>query len=152
MHRFPIIPIKFLIIIVLVIGCYSGQLTISVLEPASVTIPSDIKKITILPIPGVPDPIGEFDSLKFIDLDPNTDSREIKLGYLHGIYDLMRSSPRFQKVVINDSLDNGDSFGGYINWVDIDQVCARDTTDVVLLLAKKKILIYQFFVYKSLKK
>lgn len=136
MHRFPIIPVIFLIIIVLVNSCYSGQLTISVLEPASVTIPSDIKKVTILPIPGVPDPIGEFDSLKFIDIDPNINSREIKLGYLHGVYDLMRSSPRFQKVVINDSLDNGDSFGGYINWGDIDQACARDTTDVVLLLAK----------------
>jgi len=98
----PIIPLNLFLIVVLTSGCFSSKLTISVLEPSDITLPAWIQKVSILPVPGVPEPPGEFDSLKYIRLGLTTNTKEIKMGYLHGIYDEMIASPRFQKVVLND--------------------------------------------------
>lgn len=106
------------------------------LEPSDITLPAWIQKVSILPVPGVPEPPGEFDSLKYIRLGLTTNTKEIKMGYLHGIYDEMIASPRFQKVVLNDTVNYKYLDSGFINWEIIDQICSRDSTDVLLLLLK----------------
>jgi hypothetical protein len=62
--------------------------------------------------------------------------REIKLGYLHGMYDILSSSPRFKKVVISDTACVRYILQGYLYWDDVSRICAKDTTDVLLILQK----------------
>jgi hypothetical protein len=113
-----------------------GHMTMSVLEPAIVTLPASIQRISILPVPGKPRPSGVFDSLKYIRLKPDTDVKNIKMGYLHGFYEVVKASPRFQKVVLSDTSFLRLNPGGRISWDIAGQICQHDTTDVLLVLSK----------------
>lgn len=109
---------------------------ISVLEPAKVTLPASIQRISIFPEPGPRAKPGVFDSISKIELDKNTDIREIKSGYLHGVYEILSASPRFEKVVITDTTTGKFKGNGIIYWDDVERICRHDTTDVLLLLKK----------------
>jgi hypothetical protein len=109
---------------------------ISVLEPATTTLPASVQKISILPLPGIPAKPGIFDSLHFIKPRAGANIRDIKMGYLHGIYDVMSSSPRFRKVVLSDTSDIKTISKGYLYWNDIERICSHDSTDVLLVLNK----------------
>ncbi|HJZ39165.1 MAG TPA: DUF6340 family protein [Bacteroidales bacterium] len=117
-------------------SCFSNRITISVLEPAKLTLPASIQRISIFPEPGLRSKPGVFDSISKIVLDENADIREIKTGYLHGIYEILSTSPRFTKVVIADTSTGKFNANGILYWDDVERICKHDTTDVLLILKK----------------
>ena len=58
------------------------------------------------------------------------------MGYLHGIYDVLSVSPRFQKVVLSDTASTRFLSEGHLYWDDAVKICAHDTTDILLVLSK----------------
>jgi hypothetical protein len=131
------IPTAF-ICVILLLGCSStSSLLISVLKPASVSIPGTIKRISVFPVAGIPEPPGVFDSLGYyVMLDPGFDYNKIKKGYLYGLYEALLSSPRFQKVVLADSVFADSVFSGIISWDLLKEICRHDSTDAVVLINK----------------
>jgi hypothetical protein len=136
MLRNSVILVGFLFPVVLANACYSNRLTISVLEPASVTLPASVQRISILPLPGLFSKPDVFDSITYLTVDKGTDVKDIKMGYLHGIYDVLSISPRFQKVVMSDTSSTRFLSGGNLYWDDAERICAHDSTDVLLVLSK----------------
>lgn len=132
MSRFPTIPLLLILLVTLIGSCLPYTVTISILEPAEVTLPAEVKRISILPVPGYYSKPGVFDSLSHVILNPKTDIKEIKMGYLHGMYDVLSQSPRFDKVVFSDS----SYYKNRLMWEDVAGICKHDTTDAVLFLSK----------------
>jgi hypothetical protein len=120
----------------LAVSCATSMITISVLEPATVNLPGSIQKLSIFPEAGIQEPPGTFSRLRVITLDSSLNTAEVKKGYLHGIYDIMSVSPRFQKVVIADSAFENYTRKGSITWDEMQQICKHDTTDALLILRK----------------
>lgn len=117
-------------------SCFTSQVFISVLQPASVSIPNTIKSISIFPVAGIPRPPGVFDSITGGLLDPDFNYNITRKGYLYGIYDVIAASPRFQKVVISDSAFSSRILSGRIGWDVLEEICVHDSTDAVLLVKK----------------
>jgi hypothetical protein len=136
MSRYPSILFTLFSLLLLAGACFSSRITISVLEPAKLTLPESIQRISIFPEPGLRAKPGVFDSISKIILDKNTDIREIKSGYLHGIYEILSTSPRFKKVVIADTSIGKFNTNGILYWDDVERICRHDTTDVLLILKK----------------
>jgi hypothetical protein len=131
LFRFGII-IQFLVCA----SCYTGRINISVLEPATITIPAAIKRVSLFPGAGIPDPIGTIDSISEIPLEPDYDYNRLKRGYMDGVFATMSESPRFLKVVKADTIYEYLLSTGYISWEELNSICTRDTTDAVLVLKK----------------
>lgn len=129
---------RFGIIIQLLVcaACYTGRINISILEPATITIPASIKRISLFPGAGIPDPPGIIDSISEIALAPDYDYNHLKRGYMEGIYLVMAASPRFQKVVQADTIYEFLLSTGQISWDELRQICLRDSTDAVMILKK----------------
>ncbi|HLO57588.1 MAG TPA: DUF6340 family protein [Bacteroidales bacterium] len=122
------------VLTLLCLACYTNRITISVLQPSSVVLPKEIKKITIYPKPGYTPVKNRLDSLNEIQISAKTDVAQIKTGYLDGIYNVMSESPKFTKVVLNCT-----SYGLYMKdsvlfWDDLRKICTQDTTEYILLL------------------
>jgi hypothetical protein len=132
MFRFPALPLILFFLVALMWSCLPYSATISVLEPAQHTLPLEVKRISILPVPGYYSKPGVFDSLSHVILNPNTDIKEIKMGYLHGMYDILSQSPRFDRVVFADT----SYYKNRLFWEDVDKICRHDTTDALLILSK----------------
>jgi len=130
------ISTTFICLILLLNSCSTSSLLISVLQPAKVSLPGTIKRISILPVAGIPDPPGVFDSLENVLLDPAYDYNKTRKGYLYGAYEAMASSPRFKKVEIADSSFVDSVFSGMISWDVLKEICRHDSTDAVLLIKK----------------
>jgi hypothetical protein len=130
------IPASLILCIILLNSCSAGSILISVLQPASVIIPGKIKSISIFPVAGVPDSPGVFDSISHIALYPGYDYNITKKGFIYGIYDVLASSPRFQRIVIADSALSSMVASGIISWDLLEEICRHDSTDGVLLLKK----------------
>ena len=134
MFRNPVTP--FALLLVIITGsCYTSQLSMDVLEPAKTELPSGIQRISILPMPGAPSLTGKFDSLALL-WSQETNIYQVKMGYLHGLYDILTNSPRLLRVVLSDTLGNTYIKSGHLYWDDLRQVCARDTTNMVLVLTR----------------
>jgi hypothetical protein len=131
--------------IVLLNSCSTDTLLISELQPASVYIPGNIKRVSIFPLAGIPDPPGIFDSISHILLDPANNYNITKKGYLYGVYEVMASSPRFQKITIADSSFVDSVFSGTVSWDILKEICRHDSTDAVLII--KKIVAYDSIQY-----
>jgi hypothetical protein len=123
-------------LVVVASSCVTTTVTLQVLKPASMSLPASIQRVSIFPMAGLPERDGIFDSLTHIELSSDADFMEIKDGYLHGIYDVMSESPRFQKVVISDTSFRQRIVNGQLFWEDIEEICRHDTTGVLLLLQK----------------
>jgi len=122
---------------ILFTACSTGLTTISVLEPAPLSLPASIKSVSIFPEVVFAGSQGMFDSIQHVELDPTTDYNEIRKGYLHGLYDAMATSPRFRKVVIADSSYRQlDDLSNLISWNDLRQICTKDSTNTVAILTK----------------
>ncbi len=132
MSRFPTLPLLLILLVTLIGSCLPYSVTISILEPAEVIVPATAQRISMLPVPGYYAKPGVFDSLSHVILSPKTDIKEIKMGYLHGMYDLLSHSPRFDKVVFSDS----SYYKNRLMWEDVARICKHDTTDAVLFLSK----------------
>jgi len=117
-------------------ACYTGRISISVLEPARVTIPASIKRVSLFPGAGIPDPPGSIDSISEIPLEADYDYNRLKRGYMDGVFVTMSESPRFQKVVKADTVYEWLLSSGHISWEELSQICTTDTTDAVLILKK----------------
>jgi hypothetical protein len=133
MSRNPIIPFA-LSLSILAGSCFTSQISLDVLEPAKIILPSSLQHISILPMPGPPS--AHFDSLEFFWLAKGTDIYEIKMGYLHGIHDVLMTSPRFRKVILSDTTGTLYKNTGRLFWDDLQRICAHDTTDFVLALTR----------------
>jgi|WetSurMetagenome_2_1015567.scaffolds.fasta_scaffold136471_2 hypothetical protein len=123
-------------ILLIFIACSTGRISISVLEPAKINIPSSIKRVSLFPGAGIPNPPGVMDSIHEIELEPDYDYNRIKRGYMHGVYETMSQSPRFHKVVLSDSIYESLLVTGMISWAEIRQICSHDSTDAIFLLKK----------------
>jgi hypothetical protein len=132
MKRFLTIPLILLFLVAILGSCLPYQVTISVLEPAKVILPATVQRVSILPVPGYFSNAGVFDSLSHVILSPKTNIKEIKMGYLQGMYDMLSQSPRFEKVILSDS----SYYKNRLMWDDIRNICRDDTTDAVLILSK----------------
>lgn len=134
----------FFILLISAGSCYTDRLTFSVLQPAEEVLPASLRKISIIPMAGVPSETGFFDSLK-VPFDVNA----IRIGYLDGIYSVLSASPRFEKVILSDSADFVKNAQVY--WDDLEKVCRKDGTQAVLILSKavtKSVIsrkVYQYF-------
>jgi hypothetical protein len=129
MPKNPIIPPIF-VTFLLFGACSTGRFNISILEPAPYTFPTGLHRVTILPITGM-------------------DKSQVALNkpIIDGMYDALKASPLFQKVVIaNDSVLIHLIADSILNWRDIDKLCKHDTSDVLLILrdAYKKDSINDF--------
>ncbi len=137
MSRLPIhITTSLILIILLMNACITGKIIISVLQPAEVTIPGTIRSISIFPTAGIPDQPGIFDSISFASLDTAYDYNITRKGYLYGLYDVLSKSPRFNRIVFADSINNLKVNSGILTWGELDEICRHDSTDAVLLLKK----------------
>jgi hypothetical protein len=127
----------FVAIIGLFTACSTSLISISVLEPASFSLPASIKSVSIFPEVIFSDSPGVFDSIQCVELDPTFNYNKIKKGYLLGLYDAMIASPVFRRVVIADSsykqLTTPDDL---IRWNDLVQICNKDSTNSVAILTK----------------
>jgi hypothetical protein len=139
-------------LIVLFTACSTGLITISVLEPATLSLPVSIKSVSIFPEIVFADSQGVFDSIQDVELDPTIDYNEIKKGYLYGLYDAIAASPRFRKVVIADSSHaQSAAQSGLISWHDLRQICTKDSTNAIVLLTKAVSYDYiQFYRHPDL--
>ncbi|HEX2393895.1 MAG TPA: hypothetical protein VHI78_01035, partial [Bacteroidales bacterium] len=117
-------------------ACSTRQLQITILRPATVVLPSSIKRISILPIPGYSSDNHSLYDLDEITIHDTADANQIRMGYLNGIYDMLVNSPRFERVVFSDSSYGRFLDHGQLYWDNLREVCIGDTTDVILLLQK----------------
>ena len=124
------------LVIVFMAACSTGRIYINVLQPAAFNLPAAIQRISIFPGAGLPDEPGEWDSLRQINLVPDYNYNRIKRGYIYGLYDVISNSPRFQKVVIADTVWEDLLGTGILRWDELQQICAEDSTDAVLILKK----------------
>lgn len=134
--QLPTLPTTLIFVAWLMGSCSAGKTYLSVLKPAAVYIPGTIRTLSILPLAGLPEPPGEFDSIRLAALDPNYDYSFTKKGFIYGAYEVLSSSPRFQKVVITDSAIINEAADGIISIDLLKQICRHDSTDAVLVLKK----------------
>jgi len=124
-------------ILVVLTACSTGLISISVLEPASLSLPISIKSVSIFPEVIFTGPRGELDSIQHVELDPSFDYSQIRKGYLVGLYDAMTASPRFERIVMADSLSSPlTTQDGLITWNDLVQMCNNDSTNSVVIMTK----------------
>ena len=141
---FPTLPVIFLMrnfylltaVMLIAVSCYTATLPLSVLEPAVVNLPAEIRKVSIFPAAGFITDKHKIDSLDDIKLTPKADAGQILIGYLDGIYDILVVSPRFDRVIFSDSSYGKFMQDGHLYWDDLRTICKHDTTDVILLLQK----------------
>jgi hypothetical protein len=132
LHRWTLGFVVFLILA----GCSTSRVLISILEPAELDIPADIQRVSLFPGAGIPQPIGEFDSLTQIQLDPAYDYNRIRRGYMEGMFTVMSTSPRFKRVVLSDSMNVAMIESGKIDWDDLANLCRIDSTEAIFLIRK----------------
>jgi hypothetical protein len=117
-------------------ACSTARITISVLQPAEISIPLSIQKVSLFPGAGIPNPRGKFDSIEHAKLKPDYDYNRIKRGYMEGVYVIIQQSPRFKRVVLTDTSYENLISEGVVSWDELRQICIHDSTDAILLLKK----------------
>jgi hypothetical protein len=132
--KLPFHQLYLLLVFFSLFGCTKKIISISVLEPAEVIIPHEIERLSIFPLAGPPDSIGQFTGLKFFPLGKNLDYNYAKLAYVYGIYDVLVESPRFKRVVISDSTYLDSLLAGRMNIGHLRNLCRIDSTDALLLI------------------
>jgi hypothetical protein len=138
MNQVSIIPLLFACLMLLTGACYS-RISLGILQPAAITLPAKIDRVSVLPIAGKYS--AQYDSLRFFHPKNDTIVYNVRMGYIHGIYDVLSSSPRFERMKLTqDSMAYKQSV---FYWDQLRKICARDTTDVVLILTK--CISYDFF-------
>jgi hypothetical protein len=125
-----------MLIPLLLLACSTARINISVLQPAEISIPLLIQKVSLFPGAGIPNPPGKFDSIEHVKLEPDFNYNRIKRGYMEGVYEVMQQSPRFKRVVLTDTSYENLVSGGVIGWDQLRQICIHDSTDAILLLKK----------------
>jgi hypothetical protein len=117
-------------------ACSTARINISMLQPAEISIPLSIQKVSLFPGAGIPNPPGRFDSINYVKLKPDYNYNRIKRGYMEGVYEVIQQTPRFKRVVMTDTSFENLISEGVISWDQLRQICIHDSTDAVLLLKK----------------
>jgi hypothetical protein len=118
-------------------SCYTvSTYYLSILEPAEITLPADIRNISVYPgIITNRSNTGELDSLNNIRFDPGINYYEYCYGYIDGLAEILEFSPRFDSIVITDSvLVASINKTGDFSWNDVIRICKKDSTDAVINL------------------
>jgi len=136
MRRNPILPYLCLLLYLAAGGCYVEHLSMEWLEPAVIALPSDIQKVSVLRLPGTQSKMGSFDSLHILKLERSADPMKIKMGYVYGLYDVFKTTPRFQRVILSPAHDSSIISKARLYWDDLMKICTHDSTNVVLILTK----------------
>lgn len=123
-------------VIALFAGCSSSRVVFSVLEPAEISVPPEIKRISLFPGGGIPQPVGAFDSLNDVRLDPGYNYNRIKRGYMEGVYSVLSTSLRYERVMLSDTQNISLIESGMIGWADLSRICTHDSTQAILLLKR----------------
>jgi hypothetical protein len=132
----PFLNFGLIFFLLILAACSTARINISVLQPAEISIPLSIQKISLFPGAGIPDPPGKFDSIVHAKLKPDYNYNRIKRGYMEGVYEIIQQSPRFKRVVLTDTSYEKLTIQGVISWGELRQICIHDSTDAVLLLKK----------------
>ncbi len=136
MLRNPIIIFILVVLLLLSAACYTSKLSIDVLVPATTVLPSAIQRVSILPLPGAPSHSGEIDSLDLFQMTSSSEARNVKMGFIDGIFDIFSTSPRIKRAILTDTVTSAFSSSGRLYWDDLRKVCKHDSTDVVLVLTR----------------
>jgi hypothetical protein len=107
-----------------------------VLEPAEITVPPYVRKISLFPGGGLPQPVGVFDSLNDVRLAPGYNYNRIKRGYMEGVFSVLSTSPRYERVMLSDTQNISLIESGMIGWNDLSRICTHDSTQAILLLKR----------------
>jgi Family of unknown function (DUF6340) len=132
----PIIPYFFLLLYLTAGGCYAEHLSLELLEPAKIVLPSDIQNVSVLRLPGTQSKKGTFDNLQQVKLDRSADPMKIKMGYVYGLFDVLTTSPRFKRVVLSPARDSSIISKERLYWDDLIKICTDDSTDCAIILTK----------------
>jgi hypothetical protein len=117
-------------------ACSTALTNINVLQPAEISIPSSIQKVSLFPGAGIPNLPGKFDSINHVLLKHDYNYNQVKRGYMQGVFETLQQSPRFSRVVMTDSSYANLLDDGVISWDELRGICIQDSTDAVLLLKK----------------
>ncbi len=117
-------------------ACSTERIYISVLQPAEVSVPSTIQKVSLFPGGGFPSPVGKYDSIQHVKLIGDCNYNKVKRGYMEGVYEIISQSPRFKKVVLSDTVYEKFLTEGTISLKQLQEICDHDSTDTILLLKK----------------
>jgi hypothetical protein len=143
----PYLNLRLIFFFLILAACSTARINISVLQPAEISIPLSIQKVSLFPGAGIPDPPGTFDSINCVKLKPDYDYNRIKRGYMEGIYEIIQQSPRFKRVLLTDTCYENLISEGVVSWGELREICIHDSTDAVLLL--KKTVTYDILDYFS---
>lgn len=116
-------------------SCYTvSDISIGVLEPAEISLPSGIRNISIYAGPKV-NKAGrmQLDSLDNLRLDEDVDYSKFYMEFLIGLADILDESPRIDSIVTGENvLEQNDPEN--IPWNDIIRICKKDNTDAMIIL------------------
>jgi len=132
-------PFKLIVVLIVLSGltsCYSvSTYYVSVLQPAEITLPPDIRNVSICPGTKARHPDkGKLDSLDNIRLKQDINYYDHCGESLNGLAEILGYSPRFDKVVVKDSVPAPDSESDSLSWSDIIGICREDSTDALVAL------------------
>ena len=86
----PVSLLQIPLLLLIFSACITERITLSVLQPAEISIPAEIQKISLFPGAGIPDPPGMYDSIDRIELKPDYNYNRIKRGYMEGLYEAIQ--------------------------------------------------------------
>ncbi len=130
---------KQLFLISIVCVCFSACYTVSdiyigVLEPAEISLPPDIRNVSIYPGPTVNmNARSQLDSLDNLRLDKDTNYNIFYEKYLTGLAEVLNNSPRLDTIVIGHT-EVKQIEPGKISWTEIVKICKKDSTDALIIL------------------
>ena len=116
-------------------SCYTvSDISIGILEPAEISLPTDIRKVSIYPGPSVNIALRtQLDSLDNLRLDKNVLNDKLHLEYITGLAEILDYSPRLDSIVIGRTEVKQEELGT-ISWTEIIKICKKDSTDALIIL------------------
>lgn len=138
MFNYKYFKIRYLFIVILLtsFSCFPVKhISIEVLKPAKITLPSEIKSVSLISAKNEENTSpGELKYINNIRLDKDINYHSISWDYLYGIKESLINSPRFEKVVVSSvNLFDFYSSNDY-NWNDLIKITRADTTDAIFIL------------------
>lgn len=117
-----------------------ASIQLSVLEPAEITIPKDIKSVTLAPLIDVEKmPVEEFSELDNLRFNEEN-YYPLLLETLTGAAETMDNSPKYSRIVIREDIipQMSDSVITTNEWTDLIRICKEDSTDAIMVMTNPK--------------
>ena len=130
--------IIFPILVILLATCSTVKnIKISVLVPAQVNIPGNVKKLSLISRIYPENITGSLDSLNNLQLNPEENYYSLSSECLYAVSDVLKVSPRFEQIKIAGNyagIDNIHYPGPSIQKAEVREKCESDSTDALLSL------------------